>query len=552
MKDALSQLMWYLPALWRRRWMIISIAWALCAVGWVAVAFVPNEYRVSAKVHIDTESLLRPLLRGLAIDVNPAQQIDLMQRTLISRTNLERVTRMTDLDLPAQSEEEMARLLASLQDRISLSAGQGNIFTISFMDQEPATAYKVVQALLSIYMENNAGNTRRDFDSARQFLESQLRKYEQQMADAERRLNDFKSENLDYLPGNTTFVDHMNRTRSQVVELRDRLGEAKARASELERQLENVPQYVTMDGPNGPPSGLQVRILELQQRLDDLLLHYTPKHPDVIATQRLLAQLQAEMEAELSAFASGGPPGTEGEGITAASAEDGSGAGSEPGPNQVQSDLYQNIKMSLVDAEAQVAALQNMLERRQSDLSALEAEVEQMPKIQAQLDRLARDYNLARRNYEELLQRRETAVLSESREMNAEKVQFRVIDPPQMPVLPAGFKRPLLLTAVLVAGVGAGLGLAVLLVSMQSSFVSTIRLAQVLGRPVLGSISMVTHEGRLSRATRVAAFGSALSALVAVYAGLMVVEHQVGLPDAMPSGMKERVVEQVQPLLEKL
>lgn len=575
MKDALSQLLWYLPALWRRRWQILVVAWLLCAVGWAAVAFVPNEYRVAARVHIDTESLLRPLLRGLAVDVDPAQQIDLMQRTLISRTNLERVARMTDLDLPAQSDEAMARLISSLERKISLNADRGNIFTISFQDQTPETAYKVVQALLSIYMENNAGSTRRDFDSARQFLDAQLRKYEQQMADTERRLNDFKTENLNYLPGNATFVDHMNRTRTQVADLQDQLGEARARARELARQLETVPQYVTLEGSaGGPPSGIEVRILEQEQRLDEMLLRYTDKHPDVVATQRLLAQLKQEMSARMQAFASGGPPlapleETDGEGVIPASAPaddaamegDGAAAGAGPGvtaaaagpgPNQMQSDLYQNIKMSLVDAEAQVAALEDSLQRRRQELGGLEAEVDRMPRIQAQLDRLNRDYAMARRNYEELLQRRETAVLSESREINADKVQFRVVDPPQMPVLPSGDKRPLLLTAVLVAGLGGGLGLALLLVSLQSSFVSTIRLAQVLGRPVLGSVSLVTREGRFARTARVASFGGALSALVAVYAGLLVVEHQVGLPNVVPDSVKERVADRVRPIMEKL
>lgn len=180
----------------------------------------------------------------------------------------------------------------------------------------------------------------------------------------------------------------------------------------------------------------------------------------------------------------------------------------------------------------------------------MQSEVERMPEIQSQLDRLNRDYSMARRNYEELLQRRETATISESREINADKVQFRVIDPPKVPILPNGYERPLLLSGVLLAGLGVGLGIAVLLVSIQSNFVSTTRLAQIVGLPVLGSVSLVSHEGRFARSLRLTSFGGALSALVAIYAGLMVVELQVGLPNAVPENIRAEVMERVQPLLE--
>jgi uncharacterized protein involved in exopolysaccharide biosynthesis len=582
MKDALSQLLWYLPALWRRRWQILGVAWVLCAIGWAAVAMIPNEYKVAAKVHIDTESLLRPLLRGLTVDINPMQQIDLMQRTLISRTNLERVARMTDLDLEATTEEDMARLLSSLEERVQLAADRANIFTISFTDQEPQTAYKVVQALLSIYMENNAGSTRRDFDSARQFLDGQLRKYEQQMTEAENRLNGFKQQNLGYLPGNVTFVDHMNAKRNQLAELESRLVEAEARAEEMRRQLESVPQYVEVEGTaGGPPSGLEVRIMDMETRIDEMLLRYTDRHPDVLAAQRLLERLRSEYEEELRQRATAtadlaplegdgsepmpmedaasSPPVVEGEGaedggpIVAAAQPDALlQMTPPPAGNRMPNDLYQSIKLALVDAEAQVAALRGTRARVLQELTGLQQEVGRMPEIQAQLDRLNRDYTMARRNYEELLQRRETATISESREINADKVQFRVIDPPKVPILPNGFERPLLLSGVLLAGLGVGLGIAVLLVSVQSNFVSTTRLAQIVGLPVLGSVSMVNHEGRFARSWRLTSFGGALSALVAVYAGLMVVEFQVGLPNAVPESVKAEVMERVQPLVDKV
>ncbi len=565
MKDALSQLMWYIPALWRRRWQVLGVAWLVCAAGWAAVAFIPDQYKVSSKVHIDTESLLRPLLRGLAVDVDPMQQVDMMQRTLASRSNLERVARMTDLDLDARSDEDMAKLIAGLQKNISLQADKNNIFTISYEDRNPQVAYKVVQALLNIYMESNAGTKRREFDSARAFLDDQVRHYERQMREAEARLSVFKQENLGYLPGNTTFVDHMNRTRADLTALENQRAEAEARADEMRRQLADLPQWVEVAGTaGGPPSMSEVRLLELQQRLDDLLLRYTERHPDVIATKQLLETVQAEMARSVAG--PGGPPIAGGGPALADAADLGGSAGdgdpeiqpASTGPveppvgNRVPNQIYHSVKVALVDVESQVAALRSAVERKRGELESLRAEVNRMPEIQAQLDRLNRDYGIARASYEEFLKRRETATISESREVNADKVQFRVIDAPQVPVLPTGIKRPMLLGVVFVFGLGLAFGLAVLLASLQSNFVSTTRLAQVVGLPVLGSVSLVRHETARQRVMRLGSFGGAAGALVAVFVGLMVVEMRVGLPNAMPTAVKEGVAGKVKSIVDRI
>lgn len=561
MNQVLSQLAWYLPALWRRRWHIVAIAWVICLGGWAATALIPDEYEAQAKVHIDTESLLRPLLRGLAVEINPMQQVQIMQRTLVTRTSLERVMRMTDLDLKARTEEDTARLIGELQDSISLASDRANIFTISYADQNPQMAYKVVQALLSVFMENNAGNTRREFDSARRFIDDQLNKYLQEMQDAENRLNQFKTENLSYLPGNATFVDHMNSTRNTLRGLEERLAEEQARADEIRKQLTEVPEYTEMPMLDSrPPTGIEMRIMDLEHKLDGLLLQYTDKHPDVINTRALLERLQQELN--------GGGEGVAAASLTAAPPSglpaDGAAAMPEavPDPQQelrdlaaagftrVPNEVYRALRVSLANAESQIAAMKSSIERKREELETLRTQVNLMPEIQGQLDRLTRDYTMARRSYEELLQRRQTADLSESREVNADKVQMRVIDPPQVPVLPAGFKRPLMLSAVLFGGLGAGLGIAILLASLQPNFVSTQRLSHLVGMPVLGSISMVRRETRMARFARLGSFGGALMGLVALYAGLMVIEVNVGLPNAVPADMRADIAQRAGAIME--
>src|SRR5579863_7158778 len=93
-------------ALWRRRWYAVLVAWLVCLAGWSFVMRLPSEYEAKARVFVDTDSMLRPLLSGIAIDSNLLSQVDLMQRTLLSTPNLQKVSHAADLDLGAQTPSE--------------------------------------------------------------------------------------------------------------------------------------------------------------------------------------------------------------------------------------------------------------------------------------------------------------------------------------------------------------------------------------------------------------------------------------------------------------
>ena len=106
MNESFEQLFGYARAVWRKRWVVLITAWVACGIGWAWVYQLENQYRASARVYVDTQSLLRPLLGGLAVQPNLSQQVSMMTRTLVSRPNLEKVARMTDLDLRAKTPKQ--------------------------------------------------------------------------------------------------------------------------------------------------------------------------------------------------------------------------------------------------------------------------------------------------------------------------------------------------------------------------------------------------------------------------------------------------------------
>jgi uncharacterized protein involved in exopolysaccharide biosynthesis len=169
------QLRSYLSGAWHFRWAGMALAWALCLIGWTVLVFVPNQYQAVAKIYVDADTMMGPLLRGLTVATDPQQQISVMLNTLLTRPNLEQVVRLTEPSQRPLSSAEMARQVQSLQDHISLKPlGTKNLYEIAFTDNDPNRALSVSQTLLSIFVDSNIGTKRKDFQGAQSFLDDKV------------------------------------------------------------------------------------------------------------------------------------------------------------------------------------------------------------------------------------------------------------------------------------------------------------------------------------------------------------------------------------------
>jgi polysaccharide chain length determinant protein (PEP-CTERM system associated) len=510
MHDIFNQLLSHARAMWRYHWIALAATWLICLAGWFHVAQMPNEYRSSARVHIDTDSILRPLLRGLAVEANVTQRIQLMTRTLLSQPNLEKLARMTDMHLAAQNQAELEQVTDRMRSRISIGseARQPNLFNISYRDTDPKKAQEVVQALLTIFMETTLGKSREDSDSAQRFLDQQIQEYEQRLSDAESRRADFRRTNVGMLPSDQGgYYQRLQSVESQIEQTRLQMREAENRRVELNRQLEREkPVLEAQTGSSVWDSPLRVdsRIDALQQQLDALLLRFTENHPDVIALRNTIGDLQAQRDEELALRAE------------AMASFEGLGGGASGNP------LYQQLRILISNADAELASLRVRLAEFERQRDQLRRMVDTIPQIEAEMQRLDRDYEVNRSQYEELLKRRETAQISQVAEDQGENVQFRIIDPARMPREADGPNRPLYFTAVLALGLGIGIGLAFLVSQLRPVFDNRRVLTEVTGFPVLGTVSLMLSPAQQARSrTELAGFAAATVVLLMVWTGIV-------------------------------
>lgn len=501
MEDIISQLLSSMKGIWKHRWLAIIVMWVAATGGAVKVATLPDDYQTTARVFVDTQSILKPLLAGMTTTPNVEQQVSIMSRTLLSRPNVERVMRMVDLDINAQTARDHEALLDELMNRIKIGGTTSyDIYTISYNNKNPRLVRDVVQSLLTIFVEGSFKGKSGESQKAVQFIDDQIRSYEDKLVVAENALKEFKLKNNLLLPRQG--VDY----NGQLLNSNDALNSARLELLEAQQARNAIAGQISGDEPivgaDLDPAGIDnpeidSRIAVLNKSLDALRMQYTELHPDIIAAKRLIAQLEAQ-KVEQSKL----KPST------------------DPGKNY--SPMLQQLKVALASADAHVASVQARVQEYTARNEHLRSLSNAVPEVESELSQLNRDYLINKDNYEKLVGRREAAKLSGDLSSTTDMMSFKIIDPPTVPLTPVGPNRPLLYSAVLVGAVLTGAAVALLISQIRPTFLSPADLREVTGLAVLGTVAMNWTTAELVKRKRDQfGFGAAFGALLLAYGGVM-------------------------------
>lgn len=498
---------------WRERWTGIAVCWLVSLAGWTALALIPDRFQAEARIYVDTDTLLAPLLHGIAVRPNIEQQVQIMQRTLLSRPNLHEVVRMTDLDLLADDEVRRETIVERLHRNTTMRPDTArNLFRLTFDDPDPALAQRVVQALLTIFVESQLGSKRRDMLQAQGFIDQQIREYEASLQAAERRLAEFRQRNMDVLDGGGTFGQRIAAANGERMRVTIELSEARIRRDTLRGQLDRTPELLELRAPATAPGetdGDHARrqLQEARRQESALLQRFTDIHPDVVAMRRSVAALEA---LGTRAHVDGDP---------------------RAAISQVPNVVYEQLRLRLADEEARAAGLQRRLDQGDAEIERLRGAAQRALDIEAQFANLNRDYAVLKGNHEQLLARREQARLARAADERTDPVQFRVVDPPRLPVQPASPHRPMLATAILVAGLGAGIAAALACARAAHGFASVQALRSVFANRVLGPVPQIdTSSSRRRRRLSAAAFAACAAGLLAAYGAMLAIGPTLQLP----------------------
>jgi polysaccharide chain length determinant protein (PEP-CTERM system associated) len=490
MTPALERVFEEVQSAWRFRWFSVATAFAVALIGSTVLFALPDRYESFASVFVDTRTALKPILKNLTVDQDVDAQINYVRQSILAGPALERIARDTGV-LPATVTDPRAQamILGRLADHITLtvsSAGTqgderetaGSIYTIIYLDTDPKRSYKVVDTLLNTFVEQILGGKREGSEHVQQFLEARIKDYEQRLSAAEERIAAFKKENIGLMPSEQGgFFAQLQTEVDAAKKVNTDLAIALSRKDELTRQLHGDAAVSAAgtstpasNGQGGTGSDTLSRIQETQAKLDELLLRFTDKHPDVISTRATLEELKKRRAQELDSLRRGD-----------ASAVASSGAGSNP--------VYQSIELELNKADVEIAALRREAQQHEETVAELRKRLNSAPQVEAQYQELNRDYDVNKAEYTALLENYQKARLGEQAD-NAGSVRFQIVQPPQEPVTPVWPRRTLALFGIWLGAVAAGMGVAYGIHLLRPVVNSVRGVSDLTSFPVLGAVSV--------------------------------------------------------------
>ena len=507
----------HIRGMWRFRWHAVAAAWAVALLGWYFVFTMPSIYEATARVSVDTNSILPKLTEGLTATENLMSEVELVSKAMLTRSNIQSVANTTGILSRAKTEHDRELLISALQRRVRVLDGLDRIFTISFEDTDRNKARMFVATLLDTFVESSLGAQDEDADMTERALASEIEDHERRLQSAEAALAEFKKVNIGYMPEDG--LDYYARLQSALTEVNiteRQIGQLREKRNEIARQIEGEePVFGLMPASQAEvnASCSQAGAISLMQaELSKLLVDFTERHPRVTKLRETIETLEQQCRIELASK----PMAS----TTTTSLE--------------QNPVYQNLRMQLSNADVDLAALEEKLDSSRTQVARLRSDVDKIAKVETDLKRLNRDYNVIETRQQELLRRWESLQSKKRLDPVTDRVQFVVLEPPFAPARPVAPNRTVMLAAVLVLALGAGVTIAFALNQLKPVFFTRESIYNLMHLPVLGNVSRVMSPQLISGRRRMAAlWAGSIFALVLATGVCIVFEPRIVATIAM-------------------
>lgn len=522
--DLFQQFKSLVYGIWRKRWYMMATTWLVCLLGWGLISTLPYKYESSAQIFVDTDTILPSIVRGIGIDVDVSRKIDVVRKTLVTRPNLERIIRRSEyLERLARNDAELNSLVATMQDDIRVASLGDGMYRIQFeiddarlSDRQRAEVAKnVVNNLLSFFLESGSGNDGANKD-ATEFLDKRLTDYAERLSSAETAHAQFKQDNIEYIGGQGSFLSRHDAAKESLRKTRNEIAELNVSLQTLQEQIKNVPATIrearSSRGGRGPSEEdpLEERISDLEKKIDQLrTLGFTDRYPDIVNIKSQLEVLRQEQKEKQEAIAA----------ELSASAESGKSSNyTTETPNR----LYEQLMLNIITTTTQVKTLQQREVEQRKLVAEMEEKAKRVPEIEAQEAQLKRDFEQLRRQYNLLLKEQQDLELRSDVEGADESVSLRVVEPPNTPTAPSGPPRLIFLSALLVGGLVAGIGAALVLSMLRPVVLTVEQLRMQFDLNVLGNVSRsLSEEETRQRSVELLLFAGAGAMLFVVFAGFV-------------------------------
>lgn len=383
----------------------LGVAYAFLFVGLIW----PKSYTTKVVLFADVTNIIEPLLKGRA-EITKIDRSEQASEVIYTRRIMLETAKQAGLLKGGVSEDQQDEIVKQLRAGVKVARERNeNYVQLSYTATNPDRSFEILNAVVNVFIEDTAKRKRDESVGAYNFIDAQVQTYKKQLESAEEKLKDFKSKNTD---GSEDAVSaRIAALRQEVESLKITIEETQSRITTIEQQLNTEGQYLQA---KGQIDELKQRRQTLTAQLEQMLLSYQENYPDVVSLRAQISELDVAIGKIQSA---------------------GDVYGSS---DKVQNPLYEELRKQLADADV---SLRSQKRRMQSLLSLQEEEFARQQRIaanQASLSDLTRDYDVTKKVYEEMLQRKETARVSMTLDIEGQGVSYRIQEPAAFPLKPSG------------------------------------------------------------------------------------------------------------------
>ncbi|WP_323753747.1 XrtA system polysaccharide chain length determinant [Marinobacter sp.] len=487
-----------------RKWLVL-LAFLVISFTVLSVGFVfPYKYQASVVIFVDDSNIIRPLMEGRAVTTKINDRISGARELLLTRSVIERLARDTTV-YPDSSMEEAAveQRIGRIRGNLFVRPRGDSYFSIGFSSESQLETFRVAQKLAQLFIEESNDRKRKESRGAYDFIDKQVKSYEQQLAQVEQQLKEFLSENTDGTEGEAN---------ARLAQLRNQLELARLQRQELNARVESLQQQrggVRQTIRQGKTEDVyRQRISVLEERLDTLRLQYHDTYPDIVILREQIAELKKQRRAHLA----GGQRS----------------AGEDEGARTFNP-LYQEITADITKARADVATIDIRISSLEKLIAEQNRRMERIQENKAQYSDLTRDLQVNREIYDDLLKRREKARVSMHLDVEGQGLSYRINEAAQYPNQPSGPRFSAFAAAGLLAGAFIPFGAIAGLLQIDPRVRVREQLEEEIGLPVLIDIPAVRTPFEKRRDRRVTVLIGVCAVLIVAVYGAIVAAAYVGV-----------------------
>ncbi len=525
----------YLDALRRRGGTAIKLAAAVLVVGLGVIFVWPNTYRSVATILIEDPEI-PPGLVPTTVTTFAARQIQYINQRVMTRTNLAQIIEKFNLFPDERKYLPTLLLVEDVQDSVKIDVIDAQLpdqrsgmqmtttiaFQVGFEHTDPNIARQVANELVSLYLAENVRARTEQTAQTSQFMQGEVDRLDTEVRDLESQMAKLKQDNEGSLPEQSLFnLQFVQRADADLLEVDRQLRSVEEAKIILDAQLAQIEPMASMAMPDGrtvaPPTD-QLRALESQLAM--LEARYSPDHPDVVRTRRDVEALKSEVGSDVS------PRDLDSQ-ITQARSRLAMAREqySEDHPEVVrwvktvtalerrQSELsavpagtprtpaktrpeannpaYVQVRAQRQTLDTQQQALLSEKAALREKIADYESRMSQTSDVERQLSALQRSLATTAGNYQNARDRLFAAQMGQAMETQSKGERFSLVEPPDLPLLPASPNRPVLLALLLILTLATGFGFPQVAESMDSSINSARAIERVQGSPPLAEIPLI-------------------------------------------------------------